>query len=199
LNCDSGKGIEAEELSRVAVESFRADAYTDEESLAQSMLSRALLQQGKLNEARSPIAEAVRLSQKSQDVFVRIPVILDHAYFMAADGNLVGAETSAQDALRQARNLNLFRLQLEASLALGEIQMRKKNRDIGRKRLVETEKNAHAKGFELIAQKATAAQAVMTKVWRGPVSDPSRLYVFRRLPPIALGAGRSYSSTHASS
>ena len=161
LNCDSGKGIEAEQLSRVAVETFRADAYTDQESLAQSMLSRALVQQGKLDEARSPIAEAIRLSQKSPDVLVRIRVILDHAYFLAAGGNLVGAETRAQDALTQARNLGLFRLQLEASLALGEIQMRKKNHDIGRKRLVETEKTAHAKGFELIAQKATAAQAAM--------------------------------------
>ena len=30
---------------------------------------------------------------------VRIPVMLDHAYFMAAEGNLGGAETIAQDAL----------------------------------------------------------------------------------------------------
>jgi serine/threonine-protein kinase len=158
LDCDSGKGTEAEQLSHAAVEAFRADAYTDEESLAQSMLSRALLQQGKLDEARSAIAEAVRLSQKSQDVLVRIPVILDYAYVMAAGDNLGGAETTAQNALTQARNLGLFRLQVEASLALGEIQMQKKNHDMGRKRLVETEKNARSKGFELIAQKAGAAQ-----------------------------------------
>ncbi len=158
LDCDSGKGTEAEQLSRAAVEAFRADAYTDEESLAQAILSRALLQQGKVDEARSAIAEAVRLSQKSQDVLVRIPVILDHAYVMAAGDNLGGADTTAQDALTQARNLGLFRLQLEASLALGEIQMHKKNHDVGRKRLVETEKTARSKGFELIAQRATAAQ-----------------------------------------
>jgi tetratricopeptide (TPR) repeat protein len=158
LDCDSGKGTEAEQLSHAAVEAFRADAYTDEESLAQSMLSRALLQQGKLDEARSAIAEAVRLSQKRQDVLVRIPVILDDAYVMAAGDNLGGAETTAQDALTQARNLGLFRLQVEASLALGEIQMQKKNHDMGRKRLAETEKTARSKGFELIAQKAGAAQ-----------------------------------------
>lgn len=99
---------------------------------------------------------------------MRIPVILDHAYYMAAGGNLVGAEISAQDALRQARNLGLFRLQLEASLALGEIQMRKKNHDIGRKRLVDTAITAHAKGFELIAQKAIAAQAAMSRISRRP-------------------------------
>jgi tetratricopeptide (TPR) repeat protein len=158
LDCDSGEGVEAEQLSRAAVEAFRADAYTDEESLAQSMVSRAFLQQGKVDEARSAMAEAVRLSEKSQDVAVRLPVMIDHAYFMAAGKDLGGAETTAHDALTRARNLGLFRLQLEASLALGEVQMQKRNRDMGRKRLEETEKSARAEGFELIAQKANAAQ-----------------------------------------
>jgi Flp pilus assembly protein TadD len=158
LDCDSGKASEAEQLSRAAVEAFRADAYADDESLAESMLSKALLQQGKVDDARSAIAEAVQLSQKSQDVLVRIPVILNHAYVMAAGNGLGAAEATVQAALTQARNLGLFRLQLEASLALGEIQMQRNNHDMGRKRLVETEKTAHSRGFELIAQKARAAQ-----------------------------------------
>jgi eukaryotic-like serine/threonine-protein kinase len=158
LDCDSGKAAEAEQLSRAAVEAFRADAYTDEESLAQSTLSRALLQEGKGDEARSAMADAVRLSQKSQDVIVRIPVMIDHAYVMAAGENLGGAEAIAQEALTQARNLILFRLQLEASLALGKVQMRRRNPGMGRKRLEQTEQNARSKGFELIAQEASAAQ-----------------------------------------
>ena len=159
LDCDSGKGAEAEQLSRAAVETFRADAYTDEESLAQSMVSRALLQQGKLEEARSAMAEAVRLSQKSQAVLVRIPVMIDQAYLLAAGDNVGGAAATAQDALTRARNLGLFRLQLEASLALGEIQMQKRNPDTGRRRLEDTEESARSKGFGLIAQKANAAQS----------------------------------------
>ena len=158
LDCDSGKGAEAEQLSRAAVETFRADAYTDEESLAQSMVSRALLQQGRLEEARSAMTEAVRLSQKSQAVLVRIPVMIDQAYVVAAGGNLGEAASTAQDALTRARNLGLFRLQLEASLALGEIQMQKRNRELGRRRLEDTEESARSKGFELIAQKASSAQ-----------------------------------------
>jgi tetratricopeptide (TPR) repeat protein len=158
LDCDSGKASEAEQLSRTAVEAFRADAYADDESLAESMLSKALLQQGKVDDARSAIAEAFQLSQKSQDVLIRIPVMLNHAYVMAAGNSLGGAEATVQDALTQTRNLGLFRLQLEASLALGEIQMQRKNHDMGRKRLVETEKTAHSRGFELIAQQASAAQ-----------------------------------------
>jgi eukaryotic-like serine/threonine-protein kinase len=158
LDCDSGKGTEAEQLSHAAAETFRADAYTDEESLAQSMVSRALLQQGNLNEAHSAMAEAVRLSQKTQDVLVRIPVIIDHAYLLAAGDNLGEAEATAQDALTRARNLGLFRLELEASLAVGQIQMQKRKPEMGRKRLADTEEEARSKGFELIAQKARTAQ-----------------------------------------
>ena len=159
LDCDSGKGAEAEQLSRAAVEAFRVDAYADEEIFAQSMLSRALLQQGKLDDARSAIAEAVRLSEKSQDVMVRIPVILDHAYVMAAGKNLVKAEATAQQTLTRASNLGLFRLQLEASLALGQIQLRGPNPSAGRARLHALQKSASARGFELIARKAASTSS----------------------------------------
>jgi tetratricopeptide (TPR) repeat protein len=160
LDCDSGKGTEAEQFSQAAVEAFRADAYADEEIFAESMLSRALLQQGKADEARSAIAEAVRLSEKSQDVTVRIPVMIDHAYVLADGKNLGGAEATAQEALTQARNLGLFRLQIEASLALGQIQIKGPNRAAGRARLQVLEKSARAKGFELIARKAAAGNSV---------------------------------------
>ena len=63
--------------------------------------------------------------------------------------------------------------------------------EIGRKRLMETGKTAHAKGFELIARKAAAAQAATTKFSLRPASDPSGRYVFRWLPLIAPAAGRS--------
>jgi len=138
LDCDSGKGAEAEQLSRTAVEAFRADAYADQEIFAQSMLSRSLLQQGKVDEARPAIAEAVRLSQKSQDVTVRIPVMLDHANFMAAEKKLGEAGKAAQQALTQARNSGLFRLQLEASLTLGQIEMQSKNPAAARARMMRT-------------------------------------------------------------
>jgi hypothetical protein len=118
------------------------------------MLSRSLLRQGRTNEASTALAAALRLSEKSQDVTVGIPVILDHAYVMAAGKNFGGAEKAAQQALTRARRLGLFRLQLEASLTLGQIELRAKNPDAAHARLQSLEKNARAKGFELIARKA---------------------------------------------
>ena len=159
LNCDSGKGAEAEQLSRTAVEAFRAEAYADQEIFAQSVLSRSLLQQGKVDGARAAIAEAVRLSEKSHDVTVRIPVMLDHARVMAAGKNLGGAGKAAQQALTQARKLGLFRLQLEASLTLGQIEMQAKHPAAARARLQTLERSARAKGFELIARRAVNANS----------------------------------------
>jgi len=85
-------------------------------------------------------------------------VMIDQAYLLAAGDNRGGAEVTAQDALTRARHLGLFRLQLEASLALSEVQMEKRDPVLGRKRLEDTEESARSKGFELIAQKASSAQ-----------------------------------------
>jgi len=160
LDCDSGKGTEAEQLSRAAVDAFRADQYADEQIFAESIFSRALLQQGKMDEARAAIAQAVRLSEKTQDVNVRISVMIDQAYVMAASSNLGRAESTAREALTRALHLGLFRLQLEASLALGQIQIMEPNHASGRARLQTLETRARTKGFELIAQKAANAAAV---------------------------------------
>jgi hypothetical protein len=50
------------------------------------------------------------------------------------------------------------RIELEASLAIGEIQLQGKNPTLGRERLEATEKTARSQGFELIARKASAAR-----------------------------------------
>jgi eukaryotic-like serine/threonine-protein kinase len=154
LECDRGKATEAEQLSREALTVFRADAYADQEIFAGSILSRALLQQGKIDEAGSAIANAVRLSEKSQDVIIRTLVMLDHANVMAAGKNLAGAQTTARDALTRSRALGLVRLQWETSLVLAKIQMAGSDRAAGRARLHALEKSARAKGFDLIARKA---------------------------------------------
>jgi serine/threonine protein kinase/tetratricopeptide (TPR) repeat protein len=157
LDCDSGKAAEAEQLSQTAAKAFRAETYADQEIFALSILSRSLLQEGKVDEARAAIAEAVRLSEKSMDVMVRVPVLLDRAEVLAAGKDLAGALKAAQQALAQARSLGLFRLQLEASLTRGQIEMQAKHPAAARARLQTLEKSARAKGFELIAQKAANA------------------------------------------
>ena len=127
-----------------------------------TLLSRSLLQQGKLEDARKAIARALILSKKSSDVTVRLPLAIQNAYAQAAANNLPEAERFARNVLVEANKLGFVRIELEASLAIGEIQLQGRNPTLGRKRLEETEITARSKGFELIARKASAARQANT-------------------------------------
>ena len=72
---------------------------------------------------------------------------------LVATNDLAGAERAARQVSAETSG-SLVRLHLEAELLLGKIQMK---RDVveGRKRLEELARTAHAKGFELIARKAS--------------------------------------------
>jgi hypothetical protein len=72
--------------------------------------------------------------------------------------NLLKPSASPEMCWWKPIKLGFSQIELEASLAIGEIQLRGKNPALGRKRLEETEKNARSKGFELIARKASSAR-----------------------------------------
>jgi len=158
LDCDTGQVSEAGTLARAAIEEFRADREADAEIQSETLLSRSLLQQGKLEDAQKSIARAIMLSKKSSDVTIRLPLEIQNAYMQAAAKNLSDAERLARNVATEAHKLGLARIELEASLAIGEIQLHGTNPVVGRKRLEETERNARSASFELIARKAVAAQ-----------------------------------------
>jgi serine/threonine-protein kinase len=158
LDCDSGQAFDAETLAQAAIREFRAEREADNEIQSEAMLSRALLQQGKLADAQRTIAKALVLSKQSSDVTVRLPLAIQNAYAQLAANDFPEAERLARNVLAEANRLGFGQVELEASLAIGEIQLRGKNPALGRKRLEKAEKNARSKGFELIARKAHAAQ-----------------------------------------
>jgi tetratricopeptide (TPR) repeat protein len=158
LDCDSGQVSDAETLARAAIQEFQAEREADNEIQAEAMLSRALLQQGKLADAQRAITRALALSKKSSDVTVRLPLAIQNAYTRAAAKDLPEAERIARSVLVESHKLGFVQIELEASLAIGEIQLRGENPALGRKRLEETEKAARSKGFELIARKETSAR-----------------------------------------
>jgi serine/threonine protein kinase/tetratricopeptide (TPR) repeat protein len=158
LDCDSGKAAQAEALTRAALQEFQAEKDMNHQIAAAGLLSRALLQQGKATEARQAVATALTLSGKSRDVTIRMPLEIQVAYVRAATKDLRGAEQAARNVLAEASKLGFVPFQLEASLALGEVEMKAGNPAVGRTRLERLEKNARAKGFELIAHKAAAAR-----------------------------------------
>jgi serine/threonine protein kinase/tetratricopeptide (TPR) repeat protein len=158
LDCDSGQASEAESLARAAIQEFRAEREVDLEIQSEALLSRSLLQQGKVEDAQKAIARALTLSKKSSDITVRLPLAIQNAYARAAANDLPEAERLARNVLVEANKLGFVRIEFEVSLAIGEIQMKGKSPALGRKRLDVLEKAARARGFELIAREANAAR-----------------------------------------
>jgi eukaryotic-like serine/threonine-protein kinase len=158
LDLESGQTGNAEQLALVALREFAAQKEPDQEIYAEIALSRLSLSQGKVSDAKECIARALILSKTSHDVFSRLSLTLGHASVLAATNDILAAENSARQVVSETGRLGLVRLHLEASLILGEIQMKRKNRERGSKRLEETVKIARSKGFELIARKASAAR-----------------------------------------
>jgi len=157
LACDSNQGATAEKLARDAVEEFQRENESDAQILALASLSRALLQQGKIDEAQAAIAKAKTLSAKSSDVATRLLFEVDDAYARAAARDFSGAERISKSAFTEANKLGFVQTQMEASLALGEIQMKGHNPVAGRAVLLQLAKDARARGFALIARKTLAA------------------------------------------
>jgi hypothetical protein len=58
----------------------------------------------------------------------------------------------------EARKFGFLGVELEARLAMGEIEMKSGLTEAGSKRLADLEKTAQAKGYGLIARKAAAAR-----------------------------------------
>ena len=170
LDCDTGQPSEAESLARAAIQEFKAEREVDREIQSEALLSRSLLQQGKLEGAQNAITRALRLSGKSSDVTVRLPLAIQNAYTRVAAKDLPEAELLVRNVLVEANKLGFVRIELEASLAIGEIQMKGKNPNLGRKRLEETETTARSKGFELIARRASAARQATKHIAFAPTA-----------------------------
>jgi serine/threonine protein kinase/tetratricopeptide (TPR) repeat protein len=158
LAWESGKTAEAESLARTALGASQELKDTDGQMAANSLLARLLLEQGELAEARKSMTVALPMAEKSSDVIQRMPIAIDHVYLLAAEKNFTGAKQLAQQTIAQARKLKLVQYQLEATLALGEAQMKERNQAAGRAQLVELEKTARKLGFERIARKAAVAR-----------------------------------------
>jgi len=163
FDCDSGQASQAETLARAAIQEFRAERETDPEIQSEVLLSRSLLQQGKVENAQQAIARALALSKKSSDVTIRLPLAIQSAYVQSAAKELPDALRLARNVLVEAHKLGFVRVELEASLAIAEIELQGTNPAQGRKRLEETETTARSKGFELIARKASVAQHVTNR------------------------------------
>ncbi len=155
LTLEEARPRDAETLARKALDEFHTEKLTDGEILARSALARSLLAQGKAAEARQQIGLAAELVAKSPMPEVRMKYAIAAARVRAAIGSTADAARSLEATLAEASKYGYLDYQFEARLALGEIEVKSGKADAGRARLEALQKEAAAKGFGLIARKAT--------------------------------------------
>ncbi len=101
----------------------------------------------------------LKLSESGTSVLIQLAAKLQNARVREAMKEYRQAKQTAQLTVAEAGRLGFVGFQLEASLALGEVQIRYGNQAAGRARLAKLKQDADGKGFGLLAKKAFAASA----------------------------------------
>lgn len=149
--------LDAEKLAQAALDEFQAEKLRDDEVLARVVLAWSLLEQHKAVESRKQVGLAANLASKSPIFEVRTRFAIADAVTKSAMGDHAGAAKDLETSLEETVTRGYLGYQYEVELALGTVEMKSGNTTAGRARLQDLEKESSAKGFHLIARKATAA------------------------------------------
>jgi DNA-binding winged helix-turn-helix (wHTH) protein/tetratricopeptide (TPR) repeat protein len=166
LAIEEGHAADAEKPAVEARSEFHEEGQADDELIAGAVLAKALLAQGRSADAKAIVDSSSTLAAKSQNRGVNLKFAIVAARVHAANADSAMRAKASLEALRnlqsslaEAQRLGFFGLELDARLAMGEIEMKCGRSGAGSKRLAELEKIAQAKGYALIARKAVAARA----------------------------------------
>jgi tetratricopeptide (TPR) repeat protein len=166
ISLEEGRPAEAESVAKDVALEFQGEKMPEMEATAYSLVARAQLDQRKYEAARYTVEQAAVLSPQSQEPFGRLSnaIVAARAHRAAEENSALGRR-EASEALRrlrsvvtEARKFGFLGVELEARLAMGEIEMKSGLTEAGSKRLADLEKTAQAKGYGLIARKAAAAR-----------------------------------------
>jgi len=150
----------AEPLLRSAIAQFEKDKEDPDTASGYTELSRSLLAQGKLAEARAAIQQASKLALSSPDPILSLPIAIQTARVETAavekasgHGGLTGTIQRLHSAIASARKLGYYLIECDARLALAEAEI-KTDPALGRSQLEVLARETHERGLELLSHKA---------------------------------------------
>jgi eukaryotic-like serine/threonine-protein kinase len=166
LALDEGRPDQAEPLLRAAIAEFEKEKADPDSASAYIELSRTLLMEGKLEDARKALQQAADLSRTSPDPALKLPIAIQSARVTLTAVRLNEHGRPGLAAVRQqlrstidtARKLGYYGEECEARLVLGELEM-KANPELGRSILTQLADETDRRGMELVAKKALALGA----------------------------------------
>lgn len=152
LLLDAGKAEPAERLARTAAGELARQGTDDAQALALATAAQAAAARGDAAGARRTIDRATALLGAHQDLRARLLVEIRAARL----GRTPAPEAVLEQVIGQAERAGLLGPQLEARLALGELEIERGRAAQGRERLATLQREAQALGYGLIARKAGA-------------------------------------------
>jgi DNA-binding winged helix-turn-helix (wHTH) protein/tetratricopeptide (TPR) repeat protein len=160
LAVEEGHPEQAEVPLHGAIAEFEKEKSDPNSSSAYTLLSRTLLMQGKLNDARTKAQRGAELSLTSSDPALKLPAELQQIRVEAAsaetDRKRLAAVRHLQSVIATANRLGYYYLECQARLALGELEL-KINSSTGQRHLRTLASETHNRGFELLARQAEDA------------------------------------------
>ncbi len=163
LALDEEHPEKAEPVLRTAIAEFEKEKSDPAASNAYTLLSRAFLIQGKLDESRKAVQHAIDLSKTSSDPSLRLPTEIQTARVRMVGTNSREINSALQElrlAVASAKKLGYYNLECEARLVLGELDL-KSNPVSGRTKLAALASETRSHGMEFLAHQAE--QAVETE------------------------------------
>ena len=161
LAIEEGHAEQAEALLRSALAQFEKEKNDPDASSAYTLLSRALLLQGKLDQARQAAQHGAELSLVNSDPALKVPAQIQQARVeiasaSASKSGFAAAQQQLESVIGTARRLGYHTLEYEARLALGELEI-KANSPLAHKHLTALASEARSLGLELLARRAEGA------------------------------------------
>ena len=164
LSLEEGRSpAEQETAIRQALEVFQQEKARDNEALAWCLFARALLAQGKGAEAKEAMqhARSVVATSQSPEISWRVAIAaarIDTAEKDVGHSALSATRKELTAVIAKSRELGYQRAELDARLALAELEMKAGQTAEARTQFSTVEADAKAKGYTLLARKAASAR-----------------------------------------
>ena len=168
LDIEGGRIEQAGSLIQAALAEFEKEKSDPDSSTAYTLLSRALLTKGELDEARKAAQRGANLSLTSSDPALRLPAQIQQARVDMASSkdekaNSASALRRLNSVISTAKRLGYYNLESEARLALGQLEL-KLDSSLGHRQLKTLAAETRSRGYELVARHAEEAMSSGTVV-----------------------------------
>jgi tetratricopeptide (TPR) repeat protein len=154
LELERAQPGKAEDYARQAADEFNKEKSTDAEALARSALIKALLQQGKVADARIQVDLAEKL--QSSDKMIKLDLAIAVARVLSEEKKYTESAHRLNDVIGATNKMGLVGYELDARLALGENQIASGQRGQGLTTLRKVQIDAGRQGLTLAARKSVA-------------------------------------------